>query len=63
MSGFSSKFSSAGFSSGFESAFGGVGIARGDGTDDDDNIDPNAWTDEAGNAMTDEAGQSIIFTP
>lgn len=34
------------------------------GTDDTDNkVDPNAWTDDAGNAMTDDSGQPIIFTP
>lgn len=31
--------------------------------DDQNNIDPNAWQDESGNAMTDELGNPIIFTP
>lgn len=29
----------------------------------DDNISPNAWTDELGNAMRDNTGAPIIFTP
>lgn len=29
----------------------------------DENIDPNAWTDESGNVMTDQSGAPIIFTP